>query len=389
MKSRKLLWLGLLVAATVVALIVQPVSVYASDILDQVAIDNWMFKRTIDIVFAYFIVCFLMLFVKRMEWTVCLATMLTLGVSMPVYAFLKTSVFAAQFPNMPHVFGVELMAMMIVMSITLVIAIGVPLGQVRHWHYFIMGITFPFAFVLLEWFMFEYLVGVLDAGGSILVHAMAAFFGWGMILTIRSKKAMTVPMGITTHSVVWVWLAAMVLCVFWPSFVTVLLPPEDVVHTALTTWFACFGAVLSAYVALWLIDKKVDPLIYTYAMLCGMVAIGSTCNLVGPWAGFIIGVASGIISVLCFKYWQPVTERVFGVKDMMGVQNLHGVGGIFGALICAAMFAGMVQIWALLGCIVIGLVGGGITGLLCRPLPEEPCEDADIFPVEVGRQEPY
>jgi len=124
-------------------------------------------------------------------------------------------------------------------------------------------------------------------------------------------------------------------------------------------------------------------------MLCGMVAIGSTCDLVGPWAGLIIGVAAGSISVLCFKYWQPFTERVFGVKDMMGVQNLHGVGGIFGALICAVMFAGLVQVWALLGAIAIMIVVGVITGLLCRARPELDVDDSEVFAVEPGRAEPY
>ena len=388
MKSRKLLWLGLLVAATVVALIVQPVTALAQ-VVDQELIDNLMWQRTQNIFFMYMLVAFLMLFVKRMEWIVCLATMLTLCVSLPWYAFLKTVVFANQFSVMPTGWTVDFLAMGIVMSITLVIAIGVCLGQVKHGAYVIMGITFPFAFLAMEWFMFESLVGVLDAGGSIVVHAAAWAFGFGMIMTIRSKSAMTAPMDTTTHSVSFVWLASMLLFILWPSFVTVLLAPSQVVDVAIVTYMSGFGAAVAAYAVNWVIDKKVDPLIYTYAMLCGMVAIGSTCDLVGPWAGLIIGVAAGAISVLCFKYWQPFTEKAFGVKDMMGVQNLHGVGGIFGALICAVMFAGLVQVWALLGAIAIMIVVGGITGLLCRSRPALDVDDSEVFAVEPGRAEPY
>ena len=389
LKSRKVLWLGLLVAATVVALIVQPVTVFAQEILDQEIIDNLMWQRTQNIFFMYMLVAFLMLFVKRMEWIVCLATMLTLCVSLPWYAFLKTVVFANQFSVMPTGWTVDFLAMGIVMSITLVIAIGVCLGQVKHGAYVIMALTFPFAFLLMEWFMFESLVGVLDAGGSIVVHAAAWAFGFGMIMTIRSKSAMTAPMDTTTHSVSFVWLASMLLFILWPSFVTVLLTPGQVVDVAIVTYMSGFGAAVAAYAVNWFIDKKVDPLIYTYAMLCGMVAIGSTCDLVGPWAGLIIGVAAGAISVLCFKYWQPFTEKAFGVKDMMGVQNLHGVGGIFGALICAVMFAGLVQVWALLGAIAIMIVVGGVTGLLCRARPALDVDDSEVFAVEPGRAEPY
>jgi ammonium transporter Rh len=389
MKSRKLLWLGLLVAATVIALIVQPVTIFAQEVLDQEIIDNFMWQRTQNIFFMYMLVAFLMLFVKRMEWIVCLATMATLCVSLPVYAFLKTVVFTNAFSVMPTGWTVDFLAMGIVMSITLVIAIGIPLGQVKHGAYVIMGITFPFAFLAMEWFMFEYLVGVLDAGGSIVVHAAAWAFGFGMIHGIRHKGALTAPMDITTHSVSFVWLASMLLFILWPSFVTVLLAPGQVVDVAIVTYMSGFGAAVAAYAVNWVIDKKVDPLIYTYAMLCGMVAIGSTCDLVGPWAGLIIGVVAGGGSVLMFKYWQPASEKIFGVKDMMGVQNLHGFGGILGALICAVMFAGLVQVWALLGAIVIMIVVGVITGLLCRSRPEVIVNDSEAFALEPDRQEPY
>jgi VIT1/CCC1 family predicted Fe2+/Mn2+ transporter len=74
---------------------------------------------------------------------------------------------------------------------------------------------------------------------------------------------------------------------------------------------------------------------------------------------------------------------------MMGVQNLHGFGGILGALICAVMFAGLVQVWALLGAIVIMIVVGVITGLLCRSRPEVIVNDSEAFALEPDRQEPY
>jgi ammonium transporter Rh len=390
--KRKFIWLGLLGAATVVALTVQPVTVFAHDILDQTAIDNWMYKRTLDIFFMYMLVAFLMLYIKRMEWIVCLATMITLAVSLPWYAFLKMVVFKGLFESVPGYtdWNISFLAMAVVMSITLVIAIGVPLGQVKHGHYVIMALIFPFAFIALEWWMFFRLAGVLDAGGSILVHMLAAYFGWGIILTLRNKPALTADQTSTIHSVSFVWLAAMLLWVLWPSFVTVLLAPEDVSHTVITTYMAGFGSVLVTYVLLWLIDKKINPIIYTYAMLAGLVSIGATCNLVDPWTGFGIGVGAGIISTLSFRYLGSWMTKTFGVLDAMGVNSLHGVGGIFGALVCAVMFAGVVEIWALLGCMVIGLVFGGVTGLLCRsPRPEAVLNDSEAFALEPARKEPY
>jgi ammonium transporter Rh len=351
--------------------------------IDPLAEQLYQYHRGQDIFFMLMLVAFLMLFIKRYEWGVALATLLVLAGSFPVYMGLLQIVFGESWTIVTVIRGV-------VMAITLVIAIGMCLGHIKTWQFIPVAILFAPAYLLNEWFMFNYLQGVLDAGGSILVHMFAAYWGFGTIIALQNKKVLEASMPTTVHSVSFVWLASMLLWVLWPSFTTALLPPSEVIPGMVTTYMALIGSTLSAYLVLLTIRGKIDPLVYTYAILAGGVSIGSTVNLVGPWPAFGIGVVAGIISSLSFLYLHDYLKNKLKVLDTMGVHNLHGVGGIFGGLL-GAYFAGPVQIIAIIGCIIIGLVTGLITGLIIRIMgrPEIVLDDAESFPLELNRTEPF
>ncbi|OKY79097.1 MAG: Ammonia permease [Candidatus Methanohalarchaeum thermophilum] len=360
--------------------------VNAQSIVEQA----WGYVRVVDIFFMTFLVAFLMMFIKKYEWEVAWMTCIVLAISFPIYVFLKAELLQQYFSVMPATPGVYLWGIAIVMSITLVIALGVPLGQLKHWQYAVLAVLFVPAFLVMEWFQWEFLEGVYDAGGSILVHMFAAFWGWGVILGLQDKRESVIEEGMktTVTSVGWVWLAAMLLFMLWPSFVTVLLPPEEVVSTTITTYFAGFGSMITTYIVLYAIDKEIDPLIYCYAMLGGLVSIGALCDVVGIWTGFGIGLAAGVISALGFRYLADYLTRTTGVLDSMGVMQLHGICGIWGA-ITAIPFAGMVEVYAAVFCIVFAIISGAISGFIVRlgGRVKEPFEDSDLFPVESNRTE--
>ena len=87
------------------------------------------------------------------------------------------------------------------------------------------------------------------------------------------------------------------------------------------------------------------------ATLAGGVAIGTNANAVlDPLDAMIIGVVSGLISTLGFRYltvplfqnkkyiyFQPLLARL-GVHDTCGVNNLHGIPSIISGL-SASVFA--------------------------------------------------
>lgn len=348
--------------------------------VSSLAGELYQYHRGQDVFFMFMMVAFLMLFIKKFEWSVTLVTMIVLSVSFPFYFLIQTSFLGAAG-------DIEMVILGIVMAITLIISAGMFLGQIKTWQYIVVSILFVIAYSVNEFFLFTFLDGVADAGGSLLVHAFAAYFGWGVILALRHKKILETPMDVTVHSVSFVWLASMLLWMLWPSFTTALLPPDQVIPGMITTFMALMASALISYLVLLAIQKKIDPLVYTYAILAGGVTIGSTVDLVGPWAAYGIGIVAGIVSCLCFVYLHPALEKLLGVRDVMGVHNLHGVPGLLGALF-AIPYAGGVQITAAVGTLVIGLITGLVSGFILRALgrnEEYVLDDEEAFSMEEPR----
>lgn len=327
------------------------------------------------------LVAFLMMFIRRYEWGVALATLLVFATSFPLYLLAQTGILGADL-------SIELIIGGAFAAITLVIAIGVFLGHISTISYILVGVLFVPCYMVAEWFLFQFLDGVLDAGGSILVHMVAAYWGWGVILGLRNKAVLEEPADTSVHSVSFVWLASMLLMVLWPSFVTALLPTEDIIPGMANTYLAMVGSILTTYLILWALKRTIDPLVFTYAILAGGVAIGASVDLATPLQSWIIGLVAGAISTLSFLFLDGWLRDKTGVWDTMGVHNLHGVPGILGGLVPIVLgFAGGSQAIAVVGTIVISLVLGFIVGLILRllPKPTKMLDDAEAFPAEEMR----
>ena len=346
-------------------------------------LENFKFVKNIMIWFMLMLVAFLMLFIKKYEWGVALAVLLSAAGSFIVYLAIQDFILDA------YVWNQDVMLMGVICAITVVIAIGCFLGTVKMWQYLFVGLLFAPVFCLVELFMAGEIVESIvafDPGGSILVHMCAAYFGVGVAIGIREKRAFNEPMYTTTHSVSFVWLAAMLLWVLWPSFVTALLPMEEVFWGMMTCYLAGMGSILSAWVVCTLVQKKVNPLIYTYAMLAGPVAIGAPLILVGPWAAIVIGLIAGAFSALSFIFLHPRLCKAIGVLDVMGVHNLHGVGGWIGmiASVCAMAYLGGMgdfitgNIVSAVFVAVVTLALGAVIGVVLR-LTRGKMVDEDLF----------
>ena len=255
--------------------------------------EELQFGKNLDVWFMLMLVAFLMIFIKKYEWGVALAVLLSAAASFLMYLGIHQFYLGGE----DFVWSQDLMIGAVICSITLVIAIGVFLGTVKMWQYLAVGVGFAIFYCLIEWMIFGGFKiageGVVDTGGSILVHMCAAYFGLGCALGIREKRAFDEPMYTTTHSVTFVWLASMLLWMLWPSFVTSLLPNGDIAWGTITCYMAGIGSIISAYLVCMYCQGKVNPLTYTYAMLCGPVAIGAPLLSVGPWGALLIGIIAG------------------------------------------------------------------------------------------------
>lgn len=352
-------------------------NVLATALNDQ-TVELFQFHRAQDVFFMLMLVAFLMMFIRRYEWGVALATLLVFATVFPLYILAYTTFMGAEL-------SIELIIGGVFAAITLVIAIGVFLGHISTISFILVGVLFVPSYMFIEWFLFTALDGVLDAGGSILVHMFAAYWGLGVILGLRNTKVNDEPTNTSVHSVSFVWLASMLLMVLWPSFVTALLPPEDIIPGMANTYLAMVASILVTYVILWALKRTIDPLIFTYAILAGGVAIGASVDLATPLESWLIGLVGGAVSTLSFLFLDGWLRSKTGVWDTMGVHNLHGVPGIVGGLAPIALgLAGGAQALAVIGTLIIGLILGVIVGLILRimPKPTKMLDDVEAFPAE-------
>jgi len=366
--GRKIM-LGVTLASAFMVLIIAMGSsgfVSADAPIDGILEDNFKFGKNLAVWFMLMMVAFLMIFIKKYEWGVALAVLLSAAGSFVAYLAIQDFYFDQAWDQ-------TLMIRAVICAITLVIAIGVFLGTVKMWQYLFVGLLFAPVYAFVEWFMgsTEVLGGfAVDPGGSILVHMCAAYFGLGVALTLRRKEAFNEPQHTTTHSVSFVWLAAMILWVLWPAFVTSLLGPADIAMGTMTCYMAGIGSVISAYVVCTVVQKKVNPLIYTYAMLAGPVAIGAPLLSMdaewAPWGALALGLIAGAISAISFIYLQPRLCKALGIVDVMGVHNLHGIGGWIGVFASALIIGSFTNVAVAIAVVAITLALGAVIGIVLR-----------------------
>jgi ammonium transporter Rh len=178
----------------------------------------------------------------------------------------------------------------------------------------------------------------------------------------------------------------MLLWMLWPSFVSSLLAPEYVTWATITCYMAGIGSIISTYVVCQILQKKINPLIFTYAMLAGPVAIGAPLLIADQWSALLIGIVADAVSSVCFIYMQPWLCKKLGILDVMGVHNLHGLGGWIGVIASSIMLGSLTNIVIAIAVVAIALAGGAAVGLVTRltrgTMDDIMDDDPDFIPNE-------
>jgi len=104
------------------------------------------------------------------------------------------------------------------------------------------------------------------------------------------------------------------------------------------------------------------------ASLAGGVAIGATCDVVGPMGAFGIGIVAGALCVVGYAVIQEKLEAKLKIVDTCGVHNLHGMPGLFGGLIAILIVPGIAvaQLTGILFTVILALVAGAIGGYIIK-----------------------
>lgn len=178
---------------------------------------------------------------------------------------------------------------------------------------------------------------ITDLGGSMVVHMFGAYFGMGACIFIKqSHKANESDNSSVYHSDVFAMIGTVFLWMFWPSFnagpsSNSMQQQRAIVNTVLSLCGSCVAAFLASY---WFRrERKFNMVDIQNATLAGGVAMGTCCDMViGPGPAVLIGAISGVLSVVGYVYVQPYLESSIGFSDTCGINNLHGMPSILGAI---------------------------------------------------------
>jgi len=242
-----------------------------------------------------------------------------------------------------HKIGINLSSLLFAdfAAAAVLITFGALLGKVTPIQLLLLGFLEIIFFALNENILLQ--IGIMDVGGSIIVHVFGAYFGLAASAVLTKTTWKEDPQNAATyHSDLFAMIGTTFLFVFWPSFVASPAGPYDQERAIIATLLSLVGSTVTAFVMSQLMRGGQFCMVDVQnATLAGGVAIGTAANLavLSPAEALTIGVASGILSVLGYTVVQPNLQKYIGLHDTCGVNNLHGMPGILAAFVSAIVCA--------------------------------------------------
>jgi ammonium transporter Rh len=329
---------------------------------------------------------FLMAFVKKYGYSATTGTFLVVAVGVPAYMLLRQLGVLSAEPLAPESIQALLLAEFACASA--LIAMGAVLGRLRVYQYAILAALLVPAYMVNEWLVLDGGLGMtkgfVDSAGSIVIHAFGAYFGLGLAIALTSKQQREKAIDSDATSDRFSMVGSMVLWIFWPSFCSAVVPPDQMPKTAINTVLALCGATLVTYLLSFLLRKgKPSFADIANASLAGGVAVGATCNVVSAAGAFQIGALAGALCVVGYVLVQPKLQKVMKVVDTCGVHNLHGMPGLLGGLMAVFVVPGIAkaQLIGIAFTVVLAFVSGTVGGFIIKLTgsKQQAYEDQDEF----------
>eukprot|EP00931_Biecheleriopsis_adriatica_P082702 TRINITY_DN5614_c0_g1_i1.p1 TRINITY_DN5614_c0_g1~~TRINITY_DN5614_c0_g1_i1.p1 ORF type:complete len:458 (-),score=80.92 TRINITY_DN5614_c0_g1_i1:31-1332(-) len=223
-------------------------------------------------------------------------------------------------------------------------------------------------------FFLTNLLNIADCGGTIIIHVFGAYFGLAACATLGPAQNEDLN-GSSYNSDLFSLIGTVFLWLYWPSFVAGGLPAGTEGHgiALLNTVIALLASTVITFGIMPLMSgNRLGTVPVQNATLAGGVAIGATANLaMGPAAAGLIGVISGAIS--CVGFIKPVISSAY---DTCGINNLHGMPGIFGGIVSVIMpivlglddIKPANQAIGLIGTLVVAILTGAVTGFIAKAI---------------------
>lgn len=201
-------------------------------------------------------------------------------------------------------------------------------------------------FAVTEWAVLKY-IRINDAGGSILIHLFACYFGLGVTFVLYRPSLNSGHAKETTsyNSDILCVLGTLFLWVFWPSFNSALTLKGDDQHRAiLHTFIGLCSSTITAFALSAMFNKrgKLTMADIQNVTLAGGVTVGASVDMmISPAAAYALGIMGCTACFFGYKYLTPFMARRLRIQDQCGIHNLHGLTGIISSTagICAILLA--------------------------------------------------
>ena len=176
--------------------------------------------------------------------------------------------------------------------------------------------------------------GVRDFAGGIVVHETAGLAAIVLAVMLGPRRHQTTP----PHNPGLVMIGAALLWVGWFGFNGGSQLAADGSAAMAITVTHISAATASLTWALWERIKfgKSSLVGIVTGTIAGLASITPASGFVGPWAALLIG---GVAGILCQEAVVLMRNKL-KVDDTLDVFAVHGVGGIFGTIMIAALGAG-------------------------------------------------
>lgn len=174
--------------------------------------------------------------------------------------------------------------------------------------------------------------GALDFAGGTVVHINAAVAGLiGAYLV--GKRVGYGRDSMAPHSLPMTMIGASLLWFGWFGFNagSALEANGTAALAFVNTWLATAAATLSWMLLEWLLKGKPSLLGAVSGAVAGLVAVTPACGYIGVGGALVMGLMAGAICL----WGVHGLKRLLGADDTLDVFGVHGVGGIFGALMTA------------------------------------------------------
>lgn len=228
----------------------------------------------------------------------------------------------------------------------ILISYGAVLGKTSPLQLLVMALLEVPVFAITEWVVLKYLK-INDAGGSILIHIFACYFGLGVTFVLYRPhlKDGHAKENTSYMSDILAVMGTLFLWVFWPSFNSALTLKGDDQHRAIIhTFIGLSASTITAFALSVMLNKngKLTMADVQNVTLAGGVTVGASVDMmITPAAAYALGMIGCTACMLGYKYLSPFLARRCRIQDQCGIHNLHGLTGLISCIagICAILMA--------------------------------------------------